>query len=370
MECKWIGTFGDPTGYSKLNREIVKRLISLDVRVGLKICDIERIQKNNLADGLCDLIALSTDRAFSFNVYSKIYTDHLKLDKSKKNVLFGMNESKDLLDHDIERTKEFDEVWVPSNFSVTAYQQSGIENIRKIPLGVDESLYKSESQLEPMGKPFMFLSVFSWSFRKGYDVLLRSYYERFSDRDNVLLTIVSRVLGVQSKGGTDQIISDINSIKKEFGNKSLPKIRLITHPLTETQLINLYNQSDCFVLPTRGEGFCLPLLEAGFCKLPIISTNYSGHLEFLDKNNSTLLDIDDFSTVGDDQFFISKSYNTLEFPTLGESFISEFGNEMFSIYKGKDKYVDKSDILYNEIHNSFTWDNTASLVKDRLFSLE
>lgn len=363
MECKWIGTFGDPTGYSKLNREIVKNLKHFNVNVKLNICDIDRIKKENLLDGLNYFKALSSDRAFYFNIYSKIYTDHLKLDKHKKNILFGMNESKDILKHDIDRAKEFNEIWVPSDFCVTAYKQKGISNIYKIPLGVDEDRYIPK---EKVGRsPFTFLSVFSWSFRKGYDVLLRSYYERFSDNDNVLLVIISKVLGIPSEEGTKHIINCINDIKKEF-NKKLPKIKLITHSISEGQLINFYNESDCFVLPTRGEGFCMPLLESGFCKLPIISTNYSGHLEFLNKNNSTLIDIDGFSNVGDDQFFISSYHNTLKFPTLGKGFIDEFGNHMLNIFNNKDSYNDKSNLLYNEIKNKFTWKNTALNVINRL----
>lgn len=369
MECKWIGVFGDPTGYGKLNREIVKSLINNNVNIFVDICDIERIRKENLSkngfnDNLHDLIALSTDRAIYFNIYSKIYTDHLKLDKSCKNIYFGMNESKNLSDNDSNRAKEFDEVWVPSDFSVTSYKQKGIQNIHKVPLGVNKELYYPR-KITNDSNVFSFFSVFSWSFRKGYDVLLKSYYNNFSSDDNVELTIVSKVLGIESSDGTKHIIKCINDIKKQY-NKKLPKINLITHSINENQLSNLYRINDCFVLPTRGEGFCLPLLEAAFCKLPIITTNYSGHLEFLNENNSTLLDIDGFSRVGDDKFFMSKYYNTLEFPTLSEDFIIRFGKSMRKIYENNMDYLIKSELLYEEIKNKYTWENSALTIKDRL----
>ena len=45
---------------------------------------------------------------------------------------------------------------------------------------------------------------------------------------------------------------------------------LYTHP-----------KASCFVSLTRGEGFGLPLLEAAASGLPIIATEWSGHLDFL-----------------------------------------------------------------------------------------
>ena len=51
----------------------------------------------------------------------------------------------------------------------------------------------------------------------------------------------------------------------------------------------LYNHHKIkvFYLTTHGEGFGRPLLEASFTGLPIITSNWSGHLDFLDSEHSS-----------------------------------------------------------------------------------
>jgi glycosyltransferase involved in cell wall biosynthesis len=60
-----------------------------------------------------------------------------------------------------------------------------------------------------------------------------------------------------------------------------PNIKLLTGLATQDDLFVIYNMADAFVFPSRAEGWGLPLIEAMATGLPTISTNYSGHTEFL-----------------------------------------------------------------------------------------
>jgi glycosyltransferase involved in cell wall biosynthesis len=42
-----------------------------------------------------------------------------------------------------------------------------------------------------------------------------------------------------------------------------------------------YQEADAFVLPTRAEGWGLPIIEALACGTPVVTTRYSGQSEFL-----------------------------------------------------------------------------------------
>ena len=50
-------------------------------------------------------------------------------------------------------------------------------------------------------------------------------------------------------------------------------------------------QADAFVLPTRGEGWCLPAMEAMAMSLPVIITNATGQQAFLTAANSIPLPV-------------------------------------------------------------------------------
>ena len=75
----------------------------------------------------------------------------------------------------------------------------------------------------------------------------------------------------------------INDLVKEVRPGPYPKIHLIHGHLTPAEISSLYThpKASCFVSLTRGEGFGLPLLEAAASGLPIIATEWSGHLDFL-----------------------------------------------------------------------------------------
>jgi len=50
--------------------------------------------------------------------------------------------------------------------------------------------------------------------------------------------------------------------------------------VNESLLIAIYNSFDIFTLPSRGEGFGLPIIEAMSCGVPVVVSDYSAHREW------------------------------------------------------------------------------------------
>lgn len=79
--------------------------------------------------------------------------------------------------------------------------------------------------------------------------------------------------------------------------KTLPKLVLVDGYLEAGNLPRLYKAADCFVLPSRGEGWGRPHVEAMSMELPVITTDWSGPQEYLNSENGYPLPLDGLSTI-------------------------------------------------------------------------
>jgi glycosyltransferase involved in cell wall biosynthesis len=73
--------------------------------------------------------------------------------------------------------------------------------------------------------------------------------------------------------------------------KNLPNIYLFHGEISDDEMNQLYNHSKvkAMVSFTKGEGFGRPLLEFTQTKKPIIASNWSGHLDFLNPEFTSLI---------------------------------------------------------------------------------
>jgi glycosyltransferase involved in cell wall biosynthesis len=60
--------------------------------------------------------------------------------------------------------------------------------------------------------------------------------------------------------------------------------------MTEAGMAEIYNDPRVIaaISLTHGEGFGLPFIEAAACGLPVMATNWSGHIDFLNKDGKAL----------------------------------------------------------------------------------
>ena len=101
---------------------------------------------------------------------------------------------------------------------------------------------------------------------------------------------------MKTSGATFSII-DRNEIKqkiegiKDTVKGKLPPVYFLHGDLTDEEMNQMYNHPKvkAHVSFTHGEGFGRPLLEASISEKIVIASDWSGHKDFLNKNNSVLL---------------------------------------------------------------------------------
>jgi O-antigen biosynthesis alpha-1,2-mannosyltransferase len=133
-------------------------------------------------------------------------------------------------------------------------------------------------------KQFKFLHVSSCFPRKGAACLLQAYGEKFTSSDDVTLIIKT-------------FPNPHNEIHQWLANAmqktpNYPDVLIIEEDLHDSELKALYQLCDVLVSPTRAEGFGLPMAEAMLSGLPVITTAWSGQLDFCNSENSWLIDFE------------------------------------------------------------------------------
>ena len=131
-----------------------------------------------------------------------------------------------------------------------------------------------------------------FSDRKNTFFTIKWLCEVFADRPDVgiiLKTNLGRNTAIDRKAVTNLMKQLLNEVRK---NNSNPKFHLLHGAMTDEELNSLYRHPKikALISLTRGEGFGLPLLEASVTGLPAITTNWSGHLDFMNKGRFISVD--------------------------------------------------------------------------------
>jgi glycosyltransferase involved in cell wall biosynthesis len=184
---------------------------------------------------------------------------------------------------------ECSRLWVPSAFNVETFASGGIprEMIDLVPIGLDiESQPIDGDTLDiPERRSVAFLSVFEWTYRKGWDVLFSAWASAFTRDDDACLIVRTSFRQLDIARTIHQCLTQWG-----FDPKRVAPIIVLPKKLSQAELVALYRTADAYVLPTRGEGFGLPYLEAMALGLPVIGTAWSGMTDFVDARTGYLID--------------------------------------------------------------------------------
>ena len=201
----------------------------------------------------------------------------------------------------IEKSLLMDKIIVVSNHAKNVYESSSYQAQNQQTGQVIEN-FKCTTPIEVVNYParvfdqepfdleleneFNFLTVAQWSPRKNLLNTIKWFVEEFIDQE-VGLVLKCNVANNSlidfnhfRKRVTDVLSSD------EYENRKC-KIHIIHGSLSEGQMAFLYNHEKikALISLSHGEGYGLPIFEAAYYGLPIITTEWSGQSDFLFVDN-------------------------------------------------------------------------------------
>ncbi len=272
LQIVWHSRWGIPLGYAITSEELALQLDHLGANIMHRpiAWHLRAVIRNPRLRAIMDrpvrehAIQVSYDQA---DLFDTSYPG--------PNIGYTMLEIDGLPPNWVAACNAMDEIWTPSAWGAATFIDAGVRKpVLAMPLGYDPLRFHLGVPGQPIAGRYTFLSVFEWGARKGPDVLLKAYARAFTKRDDVLL-----LLRVNNHDGTLDVARQIHDLGLPADG---PPIALIyNRQLQPGQLGSLYRSANCFVLPSRGEGWGMPILEAMACGLPVIATNWSGQTEFL-----------------------------------------------------------------------------------------
>jgi glycosyltransferase involved in cell wall biosynthesis len=153
---------------------------------------------------------------------------------------------------------------VPCAWCADSFKEQGVSvPIHVVPWGIDPADYFPLDRSNHSG-PYTFLWSGTGDFRKGWDVAYRAFRKAFGNRDDVRLRLHFREMPLGVRGFVDANVDVV------VGLYDRPDLR------------QMLQAADCYVFPSRGEGWGLPPREAAATGLPVIATNWGGLAEEID----------------------------------------------------------------------------------------
>ena len=201
--------------------------------------------------------------------------------------------------------------------------------------------------------------------RKNVGLLVKAFYETFKNQKSKPALILKTSGAVSSYMDRNAILDKITNIKTTVNSTDLPNIYLLHGEFSNEEINSLYNHSKvkAMISLTKGEGFGRPLLEFSLTKKPIIVSNWSGHMDFLNSEfvctiEGQLNNVHPSAAVKDLIMPESQWFS----PDHGQ-----IGHYLKDVHKNYKKYLDGAKRQAYKSKTEFSWDKMKEKL-DEIFS--
>lgn len=246
-----------------------------------------------------------------------------------------------------------DRLFVCSDWAKEIISRNGIDTpTHVVPLGVDRTIFNENvlpTTLPGGPNTYRFFNCGKIEIRKGHDLLVHMFNEAFTPEDDVAL-----IISWQNRFMTDK--ENEEWIRYYKNSKLGDKIHFVPWVKSPSELASVMAACDCGVFPSRAEGWMMPALEMLSMGKKVITTRYSGHTQYVNDINSSLVNVVDGEMAVDGKWFFGQG----QWARIGEV---EF--KSFVRYMSQHRtYNNRGNKFGIETAKEFSWENTAqSIIK-------
>ena len=237
--------------------------------------------------------------------------------------------------------------------------------------GLDLGVYFKEpgksNLLDNIDESFCFLFTGHWlpgnfgEDRKNVATLIRTFLETFKGRGAKPALLLKTNKVDYSLLDKEEILKDIRRIRDKFKpSDDLPNIYILHGEFTNEELNKINNDPKIksFISFTKGEGFGRPLLEQAITGKPVITTNWSGHVDFIRPEYNVLLggELKNIHKSAANKWLIEQA----QWFNVNTEVASK---AMKNVYKHYKKYIESSRKQTQFLKENFSQDKMTEVLK-------
>lgn len=286
---------------------------SHEIRLFSFVCDrkgIDHIKVTGLSDVVSDKFFQESDLVvLHFGVYYSLFNVFPLIPKSAKKLVVFHNvtpkeflptSSHELIDRSVNQIANInfsDYVICDSKTNINVLREIGVTvpaTVIPLSLKIDSAPPKNKPSFEDKTVRVAFVGRFVKS--KGVVDLIEaiSYVLKNEPAQNLKLDLVGNII-FSDLIVIDEIQVQIKKLKAKFGDR----LDFTLHEnASDFEKESVLLNADIFVLPTRHEGFCVPILEAFSCGCRVLSYNNS-NVPDISGGLATLVDTGDIQCLSD-----------------------------------------------------------------------
>lgn len=255
-------------------------------------------------------------------------------------------------------TRALDYVLPSSQYSLEIFANNGVPRDKMIvvPHGVDINIFNPDIPPYPLktDKKIKFLHNARPHARKHHDRVIRGYLDAFTGNDDVCLVLKTSLFSPDPNKPFEVDVRKI--LEKELkGRHNPPEIEVISSYVPDIGA--LYTACDAVVSMSSLEGFNLTLLESLACDKVVIAPRHGGQLEFLNDNNSLLIDTKETLAPMEHQY-----WGYMEGAVMGDPSISHYSELLRRFYDNPQKEVDRVKVEAKKTVEKFSWENATDMI--------